>query len=123
MNPLLSRLLVAALGLPAVLGLVWLGGWWLWLLAMVGGLIALHEFYSIARPLRPLVPAGYVGLVLTLLGAQLGGVVWMVGGFLATRANSLRHEGQLDRPFGPTQLRFSAWQVPRSWRSPVSRTS
>jgi phosphatidate cytidylyltransferase len=81
-----SRIVVAVIGLPAVLGLVWLGGWWLWVLAVVVGLIALHEFYGMARPLRPLVPAGYAGLVLTLLGAQLGGTIWMLGGFLTTIA-------------------------------------
>jgi phosphatidate cytidylyltransferase len=87
MNPFLSRILVAAVGLPAVLGLVWLGGWWLWALAVGAGLVALHEFYGMARSLRPLVLAGYAGLVLTLLGAQLGGgTVWMLGGFLTTLA-------------------------------------
>jgi phosphatidate cytidylyltransferase len=86
MNPFWSRVLVAAIGLPAVLGVVWLGGWWLCALAVATGLVALHEFYGMARPLRPLVPAGYTGLVLTLLGAQLGGVVWMLGGFLTTLA-------------------------------------
>jgi phosphatidate cytidylyltransferase len=84
MNPFVSRVLVAVVGLPALLGLVWLGGWWLWVLAVGGGLVALHEFYSIARPLRPLVLAGYTGLVLALLGAQLGGTLWLAGGFLAT---------------------------------------
>jgi phosphatidate cytidylyltransferase len=86
MSSFFSRILVAVIGLPAVLGLVWLGGWWLWLLAVIGGLIALHEFYVVARPLRPLVLAGYAGLVLTLLGAQLGGPIWMIGGFLTTLA-------------------------------------
>ena len=86
MNPLLSRVLVVVVGLPAVLGLVWLGGWWLWILDAVVGLIALHEFYVMARPLRPLVLAGYTGLVLTLLGEQLGGTIWMLGGFLTTLA-------------------------------------
>jgi phosphatidate cytidylyltransferase len=86
MNPFWSRILVAAVGLPAVLGLVWLGGWWLWALAVVAGLIALHEFYVMARPLRPLVLAGYAGLVLLLLGVQLGGPIWMLGGFLTTIA-------------------------------------
>jgi phosphatidate cytidylyltransferase len=86
MSPFWSRILVAAVGLPAVLGLVWLGGWWLWTLAAAAGLIALHEFYVMARPLRPLVLAGYAGLVLTLLGAELGGTTWMVGGFLTTIA-------------------------------------
>lgn len=86
MSSFWSRIVVAAIGLPAVLGLVWLGGWWLWVLAAAVGLIALHEFYGIARPLRPLVPAGYVGLLLLLLGAQLGGTIWMLGGFLTTIA-------------------------------------
>jgi phosphatidate cytidylyltransferase len=86
MSQFWSRILVAVIGLPTVLGLVWLGGWWLWVLAVALGLIALHEFYGMARPLRPLVPAGYAGLVLTLLGAQLGGTIWMLGGFLTTIA-------------------------------------
>ena len=86
MNPFLSRILVAVVGLPAVLGVVWLGGWWLWLLAALAGLVALHEYYRMARSLRPLVLAGYAGLLLTLLGAQLGGTVWLLGGFLTTVA-------------------------------------
>jgi phosphatidate cytidylyltransferase len=86
MSSFWSRILVGVVGLPVVLGLVWLGGWWLWLLAVVGGLVALHELYAVARPLRPLVLAGYTGLVLTLLGTQLGGTIWMLGGFLTTLA-------------------------------------
>ena len=35
--------------LPLVLGVVWLGGWWLFGLALVAGLIALHELYAMAR--------------------------------------------------------------------------
>jgi phosphatidate cytidylyltransferase len=86
MNNFWSRILVGAVLLPAVLGLVYLGGWWLWLLALVAALIALHELYRMARPLRPLVLAGYAGTLLALLGAQLGGLSWMMGGFLATLA-------------------------------------
>ncbi len=84
MNPLVSRLLVAAALLPLVIGLVYLGGWWLFALAVVGGLFALHELYVMARQLRPLVLGGYLGFVLTLLGLQLGGLEWMLGGLLAT---------------------------------------
>jgi phosphatidate cytidylyltransferase len=83
-SPFLSRILVAAALLPLVLGLVWLGGWWLFGLAAVGGLLALHELYGIARALRPIVLAGYVGLVLMLLGAELGGPTWLLAGILAT---------------------------------------
>ena len=81
-----SRVLVVAVLLPAVLGLVYLGGWWLWVLALVAGLIALHELYRMTRSLRPPVLAGFTGLALALLGAQLGGLAWMTGGFLATIA-------------------------------------
>ena len=84
MSSLASRLLVAAILLPAVIGIVYLGGWWLFGLALVGGLVALHELYVMARDLRPLVLAGYVGFGLMLLGLQLGGFQWMAAGALAT---------------------------------------
>jgi len=80
----LSRLLVAAVGLPVVLGLVYLGGWWVFALAIVAGLVALHEYWLLARPLAPLAPAGYVGAILALVGAEVGGIGWSVGGLLTT---------------------------------------
>jgi phosphatidate cytidylyltransferase len=80
----LSRLLVAAIGLPLVLGLVYLGGWWVFGLALVAALVALHEYWLLARPLAPLAPAGYVGAVLALLGAEMGGITWAVGGLFTT---------------------------------------
>jgi len=83
-SPLFSRVLIAVVLLPLVIGLVYLGGWWLFGLALVGGLLALHELYVMARELRPLVLGGYLGFVTTLLGLQLGGVEWMLGGLLAT---------------------------------------
>ena len=86
MTAAVSRILVAVAGLPVVLGIVWLGGWWLWALAAFAAVVALHEFYFVARALRPLVLAGFVGTLLALLGAELGGPVWMVGGFMATPA-------------------------------------
>ena len=78
MSPFVSRLVVAAVLLPLVLGIVWLGGWWLFGLAAVGGLLALHELFTISRSLRPIVLGGYVGVLLTLLGAQLGGATWVL---------------------------------------------
>jgi phosphatidate cytidylyltransferase len=36
------------------------------------------------RDLRPLVLGGYLGFALTLLGLQLGGLEWMLGGLLST---------------------------------------
>ena len=84
MSSTVSRLLVAAVGIPLVLGLVYLGGWWMFGLAALAAAIALHEFWLLARPLRPLALAGYIGGLLSLLGAELGGVTWMVGGVLTT---------------------------------------
>jgi phosphatidate cytidylyltransferase len=84
MSPLFSRILVVVVLLPVVIGLVYLGGWWLFGLALVGGLLALHELYAMARELRPLVLGGYLGYIVTLLALQLGGIQWMLGGLLAT---------------------------------------
>jgi phosphatidate cytidylyltransferase len=86
MSGFLSRILVAAVLLPVVLGVVYLGGWWVFALALVAGLISLHEFWLLSRPLAPLAPAGYVGAVLALVGAKMGGVGWAVGGVLTVFA-------------------------------------
>jgi phosphatidate cytidylyltransferase len=79
-----SRILVAGVLLPVVLGIVWAGGWWLFALALVGGLLALHELYGMARGLHPIVLGGYAGFVLALLGTQLGELPWLLAGVLAT---------------------------------------
>lgn len=84
MSSFWSRIVVGAVLLPGVLGVVYLGGWWLWALTAIAGLIALHELYRVTRPLRPVVLAGFAGTLLALLGAQLGGLPWMTAGFLAT---------------------------------------
>ncbi len=84
MSNFVSRVLVTVVGVPVVLYLVYLGGWWLFGLAAFAALVALHEFYVMARSLRPLVPAGYAGALAALLGAQLGGPEWMIGGFMTT---------------------------------------
>jgi phosphatidate cytidylyltransferase len=83
-SPFWSRILVAIVLLPVVLGIVYAGGWWLFGLALGGGLVALHEFYRLARSFRPLVLGGYVALVLALLGTQLGGTAWLLAGIAAT---------------------------------------
>ena len=69
-----------------MLYLVWLGGWWLFVLAILVALIALHELYSITRSLRPLLLAGYVGAIAALAGAHAGSIAWMVAGFASTFA-------------------------------------
>ena len=84
MSNFLSRILVTVVGVPIVLYLVYLGDWWLFGLAAVATLVALHELYVMARSLRPLVLAAYAGALATLLGAELGGAEWMLGGFMLT---------------------------------------
>jgi phosphatidate cytidylyltransferase len=84
LSSLASRLLISALLLPLVIGVVYLGGWWVFGLALLAGLVALHELYTIAKELRPLVLAGYLGFGLALLGLELGDIPWMVGGLLST---------------------------------------
>jgi phosphatidate cytidylyltransferase len=82
MSSVVNRILIGAAGLPIVLGAVWAGGWWLFTLVAIAGAIAVHEFVTMARPLAPLAPAAYCGTLLALLGAKVGGPVWMLGGFL-----------------------------------------
>jgi phosphatidate cytidylyltransferase len=81
-----SRLVVTVVGLPLVLGLLWLGGWWLFGLVVAAAFVGVHEFVSTARPLRPLAPAVYGGVLLALVGARSGGVAWLLAGFLTTFA-------------------------------------
>ncbi|MGZ8687541.1 MAG: phosphatidate cytidylyltransferase [Gaiellaceae bacterium] len=83
MSAFWSRIVVACLLLPPVLGIVWLGGWWLFALALGAGLAALHELYAMGRSLRPHVLGGFVGLVLTLVGVQAGGIPWLLGGLFS----------------------------------------
>jgi phosphatidate cytidylyltransferase len=89
----LSRLLVAAVGLPVVLGALYLGGWWLFALLTVIASVALHEFWLLTRPLSPLSPAGYVGALLALVGAELGGLPWMLAGVLTAFPLALALKG------------------------------
>jgi phosphatidate cytidylyltransferase len=84
MTPLASRILVAVVGLPAVLALVYAGGWWLFVLAAVAAVLALHEYALMTRSLRPVTLAAYAGALLALFGAELGGLDWTLAGFLST---------------------------------------
>ena len=84
MSPLVSRVLVALVGLPLVLGVVYEGSWWLFALAAAGAVLALHEYSLMVRSLRPVTLAAYTGAVLSLVGARLGGLEWTVAGFLTT---------------------------------------
>jgi phosphatidate cytidylyltransferase len=84
MSNVVNRVLVGLVGLPIVLAVVWAGGWWLFALIALAALVALDEYWRMTRPLRPLAVAGYCGAALALVGAELGGIDWALGGFLAT---------------------------------------
>jgi phosphatidate cytidylyltransferase len=84
MRDLLGRIAVAVPLLVAVLAAAYFDGWWLFAVALAASIVALHELYSMVRPLRPLVLAGYAGVVVGLLGAHLGGLSWFLGGLLST---------------------------------------
>ena len=114
MTPLLSRLLVVAAGLPLVLLLVSLGGWWLFGLAAVAVGLGLHEFYGMTRPLRPVVLAGYAGALATILGAELGGAEWALGGFLSTFALAFVLKG-ISATSQPTTVSVGATVLGTGW--------
>jgi phosphatidate cytidylyltransferase len=84
MSNFASRILVTIVGLPLVLGLIWVGGWWLFALVAAAAFVGVHEFVIAARQLRPLAPAVYFGVLLALIGAESGRVHWLLGGFAAT---------------------------------------
>lgn len=84
MRPLLSRVVVTLVGLPVVLVIVWAGGWWLFALAAIAAVLALHEYALMIRSLRPVILAAYAGALLSLLGARIGGLEWTTAGFLST---------------------------------------
>jgi phosphatidate cytidylyltransferase len=82
----LSRIVVAVALLPVVLGAATLGGWYLFAVVAVACVASLHEYWLMARALSPLAPAGYIGAVLALVGAEVSGIDWMLGGALTTFA-------------------------------------
>ena len=66
MSAIWSRILISAAGIPVVLWLVYLGGWWMFALASAAALVGLHELYWMTRTLRPVVLAGYLGALAAL---------------------------------------------------------
>ena len=82
MSDAVSRLAIALAGLPIVLAIAYVGGWLLTGLALAAAVLAMHELYTIARDLRPLVLAGYGAAAAGLVGATLAGPVWLLGGLL-----------------------------------------
>ena len=112
MNPLVSRVLVVAVALPPVLLLIWAGGWWLFGLAAVGAVLALHEFYVMTRALRPVLLAGYAGTLATLVGAEWG-PEWALAGFLSTFGFAFLFKGLAG--VRPTAVSMAATLLGTAW--------
>jgi phosphatidate cytidylyltransferase len=82
-NNLASRIVVAVpLGAAAIYAALQ-GGWLLVAIVAVAAVIALHEFYAMARELRPLVPAGFAAVVAAPVAVHHGGVAWAAGPLVA----------------------------------------
>src|SRR3954467_10420362 len=104
MTNAVSRVVVAVVLLPVVLGAVYLGHWWLFALIALAAAVSLHEYWLMARALAPLRLAGYIsgvlappaarsccffvsaGVLLFLLGFDLSGLDWMLGGLMSVFA-------------------------------------
>jgi phosphatidate cytidylyltransferase len=114
MSPLVSRVLVALVALPPVLGIVYLGGWPLALLAGAASILALHELFQLLRPLRPVTLAGFAGSLAAIAGALLGGPEWALGGFLLTLPLAFLLKG-LGGTRGPTAVSVSATLLASGW--------
>lgn len=112
MTTLLSRVLIAAVLLPPALLLVYGGGWWLFALAAGAAVVALHEFYGMARVLRPVLLAGYLGTVTALVGAEWG-PEWALAGFLSTFGFSFIFKGLAG--VRPTLVSIAATVLGAAW--------
>ncbi len=83
MNNLASRIVFALpLGAAAIYAVLE-GGWLLVAVAAVAAVVALHEFYAMVRDLRPLVPAGFAGVLAAIVAVHHGGVAWAAGPMVA----------------------------------------
>jgi phosphatidate cytidylyltransferase len=75
-----ARLLVAALGIPLGIVVVVLGGPIYAGAVAVLTILGLHEFYTLTRPYRPNLLAGYLAALAGLAGAYFGGLGGLLGG-------------------------------------------
>jgi phosphatidate cytidylyltransferase len=111
-SPFLSRVVVVALLLPLILLAIWAGGWWVFGLAALAAVMALHEFYGMTRGLRPVVLAGYAGTLTALVGAEWG-PEWALAGFLSTFGFAFVFKGLAG--VQPTMLSIAATVLGGAW--------
>ncbi len=79
-----ARLLVAAIGIPIGIVLVWLGGPAYGVAMGVLTLMGLHEYYTLVRPYRPNLLVGYLAAIGVLTAAYFAGVPGLAGGLAAS---------------------------------------
>jgi phosphatidate cytidylyltransferase len=111
-SPFLSRVVVVALLLPLILLAIWAGGWWVFGLAALAAVMALHEFYGMTRGPRPVVLAGYAGTLTALVGAEWG-PEWALAGFLSTFGFAFVFKGLAG--VQPTMLSIAATVLGGAW--------
>jgi phosphatidate cytidylyltransferase len=81
---LTGRALIAApLAVMAIVAVV-VGGWPMVGLAVVIGVVAMHEYSTMARELRPLTIAGFAGVIGIVVVTHEGGLVWSLLPLLGT---------------------------------------
>lgn len=114
MSTLASRVAVAIVGLPLVLAALWAGGWWLFALVLPAGLLALHEFFVMTKPLRPIALAGHAGLTGTLVALQEGDLTWALAALLATVALAFLLKG-LAATLGSSTVSVSVTLLGTAW--------
>jgi phosphatidate cytidylyltransferase len=112
MSPFVSRVVVVALLLPIILLAIWAGGWWVFGLAALAGVLGLHEFYGMTRAIRPVVLAGYAGTLAALVGAEWG-PEWALAGFLSTFGFAFVFKGLAG--VQPTTLSIAATVLGGAW--------
>jgi phosphatidate cytidylyltransferase len=81
---LTGRVLVAIPLAVVAIAAVVIGGWPMVGLALVVGVISMHEYAALTRSLRPLTVAGFVGVLGILVATHEGGLVWSLAALLAT---------------------------------------
>jgi phosphatidate cytidylyltransferase len=81
---LTGRVLVAIPLAAVAIAAVVIGGWPMVALALVVGVIAMHEFGLLTRELRPLTVSGFAGVIGVVAATHQGGLTWSLAPLLAT---------------------------------------
>jgi len=79
-----GRILVAVPLAVVAIAAVLIGGWPVVVVAVAVGIVAVHEFATMCRTLRPLVPAAFAGVVAIIVTTHQGGLLWSLAPLLGT---------------------------------------